>query len=295
MSEIYNVITGNNNGLPFPDTAPIDASGPLVQDGTEIVKEVVNDVWAEKQSLLDFYNYPPFGVPDIPGFFFSWELPISQPLAIQYMNYGTPGSIVNWASDIDPAVLGPTLALGMEIRLLLLQGQGILRADYRMLDEIVYVGDPDNPTADSFYHADDTLGAVRNIAGDWLILSDARGYSFRALDPSGAIDPDGASRIVGSQQEDAMQNIASSFVIKRTGAGVSGNIVHNDPTTSDIFQINEQFLTLSAPDNTYITDSIAGGSAFLDQVDMDISRDGFLRIATEQRPKNIATHFAIHY
>lgn len=297
MSKDYNVITGNNVGV-FPFVQAINSSGPLLTDGTEIIDEVIDDVWLEKQALLDFYDYPPLGFPDLAGVFGAVfkNLPISQPLAIQYMNYATPGSIVNWASELDPAVVGATLGLGMEIRLLLLHGQGILRADFLMLDAIVYVGDPDNATADSFYHADDALGAVRNTAGDWLILPDIRGRSFRALDPSGLIDPDGAGRLVGSKQEDAMQNIVSSFLIKRTGTTGSDNIVHDDPTSSATFQINTNLLGLPAPNNTYLVDASASPNpANLDQVDMDISRDPTLRISTEHRDKNIATHYAIHY
>lgn len=299
----YKFLTDRNTSDPpaldnFPDVRAINASGPLATDGTEIIANVLDDVWAEKQALLDFYDYPPLGIHDEPGLFPS-GLPLSQPLALQYMNYGAPGTIVNWASEIDPALLGSEFEVNFQVRLLLLHGQGILRADYKMLDSIVYAGDPNNATADAFYHADDSLGAVRNITGDWLILPDARGYSFRALDPSGLIDPDGAGRLVGSQQEDAMQNIASSFIIKRTEAGGNNNIVYNNVPTNNIFQINETYIFFSPPQNTYLEKSTSPINAAHDQVNMDISRNPNLKVTNppndETRQKNIATHFAIHY
>lgn len=295
MTRLYDEITDNNNGAVFPNTRAIDSSGPLIPDGTEIIEGVIDDVWLEKQALLSFYNYPPNGLEDTAGIFPAaiGGLPDSQPLAVQYMNYATPGTIVNWASDLDPALVGATL--GLEIRLILLHGQGvdIGVADFAMLDAITYVGDPDNATADAFYHAVDALGTIRNTGGNYLILPDVRGYSFRALDPSGLIDPEGAGRIVGSKQDDAFQNIVSSFLIKRTGAGAADNIVHDDPGTNTILQINKQFISLGAPNNTYLDDSGAGGSADFDQVDFDASRE--LQTSTETRAKNIATHFAIHY
>ncbi len=297
MTKLYNVITNNNNGVPFPDTQAIDSSGPLATDGTEIVKEVVDDMWLEKQALLDFYNYPPIGIEDSAGISGFAGLPISQPLAIQYMNYATPGTIVNWASELDPVVVSAALANDMEIRLLLLHGQGILRAAYKMLDLIVYVGDLSNAAADSFYHADDALGAVRNPTGDWLILPDIRGRSFRALDPSGLIDPDGAGRIVGSNQEDAFQDFGASpaFYTQRSGP----------PDQRDLFYTHDSGQNpLASPFSVVGTDSVSDfnnkvdttvGSNQVTQIDFAASGDPNARTSIETRNKNIATEFAIHY
>lgn len=292
MTRFYDEMTDNNDGAVFPLTRAINSSGPLIPDGTEIIRGVIDDVWLEKQALLYFYDYPPFSIEDAAGLLGS-GLPFSQPLAVQYMNYATPGTIVNWASEIDPVILGATLGLGMEIRLLLLHGQGIDRTldDFKMLDTIVYVGDPDNATADAFYHADDSLGAVRNPAGDYLILPDARGYSFRALDPSGLIDPDGAGRIVGSTQEDAFQNITGDFYLRqKTGSpenvifgGIGSTTFSLDGTANFGGNSQIQSTTPSGPDK------------LLDRIRFDAGAPLDMRTSTETRAKNIATHFAIHY
>jgi hypothetical protein len=294
MSKDYNVITNNNVGV-FPLVQAINSSGPLIPDGSEIIDEVIDDVWLEKQALLDFYDYPPLGSPDLAGVFGAVfkNLPISQPLALQYMNYATPGTIVNWASEIDPAVVGATLGLGMEIRLLLLHGQGILRADYLMLDAIVYVGDLENATADSFYHADDDQGAVRNIAGDYLILPDARGYSFRGLDPSGLIDPEGAGRIVGSEQEDALQEITGEFPIMQKEGGTNNHVVFQSGGGGAL-AVEQDFI--QGPTNTQIASYSSPVDKTLDRVLFNASASLGTNVdPDETRGKNIATHFAIHY
>jgi hypothetical protein len=68
-----------------------------------------------------------------------------------------------------------------------------------------YVGDPDNPTASAFYHADDAAGTIRNTTGIYLILPDERGYFLRGLDTSGTIDPQGATRDIGDTQDDDIE------------------------------------------------------------------------------------------
>lgn len=65
-------------------------------------------------------------------------------------------------------------------------------------------GDPVHP----FYSA----------SADQATLPDARGRVMRALDPSGTIDPDGASRNLGDSQSDAMQRIIGSFESRRYAA-----------------------------------------------------------------------------
>jgi hypothetical protein len=214
----YTTITGNNNGLSFPDTLAINSSGALATDGTEYLKEVVDDIWGEKQALLDFFNYPPNGLVDVPGIDGN-GVPVSQPLRISYMNYGRPGTLVEWMSEnLDPGAV--SIALGCDLRILLLQGQGVDRTmdAYKALDWLTYCGDPNNATADYFYHADDAGGTIRNTAGDYLILPDMRGYATRGLDKSGAVDSRGVGRIVGSVQEDALQNITGNI----TARGING-------------------------------------------------------------------------
>ncbi len=301
MTRFYDEITDNNDGAVFPDTRAIDSSGPLNPDGTEIIKGVINDIWLEKQSLLDFYNYPPIGLEDFAGDVVG--IPFSQPLTIQYMNYATPGTIVNWASEYDPVFVGANFSFGgMDIRLLLLHGQAIFRADYIILDKIVYVGNqatttPDeiiiNDAADSFYHATTDIDPTNNrdINGDWLILPDARGYSFRGLDQTGVIDPDGASRIVGSEQEDAFQNITGEFYLRQKSATPKNVIIEG--IGSGLFSFDGN---ISAGENTEIesTGNLPPVKV-LDRIRFNADFAPNTRTATETRAKNIATHYAIHY
>ncbi len=119
--------------------------------------------------------------------------------------------------QIDVAIANASMFVGMPIavawnddpvtlgyKALPLIGQGVLIGDYGDLDNVVYKGDANNATASCFYHADDEAGTIRNTAGLYLILPNARGRAIRGLDPTGLIDPDGASRDLGSPQGSAM-------------------------------------------------------------------------------------------
>lgn len=288
----YTTITVNNNGQPFPDTRAVDASGPLATDGTEYIKEVVDDAWLEKQAELDFYDYPPTGLEDLKGVDAITGLPNSQPLAARYMNYATPGTIVNWPSAEDPFTVGVTH--GIDLRLILLFGQGIDRTmdEYKMLDSIVYIGDGDNATADSFYHANDVGGTIRNTAGDYLILPDLRGYSFRGLDTSGSVDPDGAGRIVGSKQDDAFQGISGSFFLLRTG-NTGNDWIVNGSFFDDFVTIIRRSISVPVPERKLDQDTTSPSD--MDEIIINTSEATGAKSSTESRGKNMATQFAIHY
>jgi len=287
MSKYYTAITGNNNGLPFPDTKAVNASGPTATDGTELVRQVMDDVWDAKQAELDFYNYPPNTLDNLPGIDGN-GYPRSQPLLAKYLNYGTPGTVIalGWNAGTDPAVIAA--ATGCDVRLLFLNGQGINRTldDYKLLDSLVYCGDTANPTADYFYHADDALGAVRNIAGDYLILPDTRGYFLRGLDSSGAVDPNRTGEIVGSAQDDALQNITGSFEIKHIRGAATYDLYLNPQGAFG--KIANGGGTANAADEI-------GVSALNDVGTFDASGSPDARTSTETRPKNIAIRHAIYY
>lgn len=110
---------------------------------------------------------------------------------------GFPGLIVAMGLNADPSVHG--------VRILPLNGQGILRASYPELDTACYVGDTANSTAAAFFRASNASGTGRTPLGIYLILPDARGEVPRGLDSTGIIDPDGATRTIGSHQLDATQ------------------------------------------------------------------------------------------
>lgn len=148
----------NTNNVAFPDTESINASGPTATDGTEFVKVMVdNYMFGPQQALLNHAGLIPDGVPEADG--------TSQELEALKRSFGNAGEEVNWYGDADPATLN--------LKLLLLEGQGVLIANYQELTDVVYVGDGNNGTAPAFYKADDAAGTIRNIAGIYLILPDA--------------------------------------------------------------------------------------------------------------------------
>ena len=184
----------NTNGLTFPDTLSINASGPSATDGTEFVKGMIDDIWGWYQAMLDYAGLSPSGVSEGPG--------ASQMLEAIGKGFGVgPGMGVTYWKDGDPSVNGD--------RVLLLNGQGILRANFVELDAAVYVGDGNNAAVAAgggyFYRADDAAGTSPNIAGIYLILPETRGYVLRGLDSAASVDPDGASRFLGDAQLDAFQ------------------------------------------------------------------------------------------
>lgn len=180
----------NTNGVAFPDTEAVNSSGALATDGTEFVKIMIDNwLFGRQQALLNHVGLTPNGIAEADGA--SQEL-----LALQRMGMHPGQGIFAFWNDT-PANLG--------IRVLMLTGQGVLRANFAELDAAVYVGDGNNPTASVFYHADDAGGVTRNTAGIYLILPDARGQTLRGLDLAAAVDPDGASRDLGSLQLDAFQ------------------------------------------------------------------------------------------
>ena len=180
-----------NTSLNFPDTVGLNSTGPGVNDGTPYLKAVIDDLWGANQALLNAAFQLPSGSAEADG--------ASQRLDAMKRILGHPGEIVPWAGDVADPSTG-------QIRLLPLNGQGVSVASFFELDAACWVGAVDNPTASAFYRADNPSGLPRNAAGAYLILPDARGYAMRGLDVSAVVDPDGASRDIGSIQTDTFQN-----------------------------------------------------------------------------------------
>lgn len=189
-----------NNTFPTKTNAP-DANYPLgsARDvttpgdgtGTPWIQDIVNDIFGWQQELLDKSGISVIGAgtPDRVG-------------ASDYYNAGRltsgyPGTIVPLAINADPATLG--------LRVLILDGSGVLVTAYGDLTDNCYVGDSLNGLAASFYRATDAAGTTRSTTGSYLILPDCRGRVLRGLDPTGTRDPDGAIRNVADYQSDAVQ------------------------------------------------------------------------------------------
>ena len=255
------------DGVVFPNTRSINASGPSAVDGTEFVKLMIDDLWGRTQALMDYAGLTPDSVTESPA--------NSQHIESIQKGFAVgPGIGVTWWKNSDPGVTGD--------RVLLLNGQGILIASFDALVTACYVGDGNNATASAFFKADDAAGTIRNTAGIWFILPDLRGFALRGLDLGGGVDPDGASRDVGSVQLDAFQeHIHYSGV----GAAGGGSSIYGG-TANDVpgLAANRVDETTAAVTTQAFT-SIAKDDTVIDTP----------RTAIESRMVNIATRFGITF
>ncbi len=154
----------NTNGVGFPGTLGVNATAPGAGDGTEFVKLFIDDIWGRAQALLDYAGMTPDGVTEAPG-----TAQILQAISRGY-NVG-PGVGVLYLKNGTPAANGD--------RCLLLQGQTILIATYPLLAAACYVGNANNATAPAFYKTSDTPGTVRDTAGAYMVLPDARACGIK--------------------------------------------------------------------------------------------------------------------
>lgn len=184
----------NTNNVAFPFTLTVNASGPSATDGTELIKLFGDDIWGRAQAIMDYAGLTPDGVTEAPD--------TAQIIEALQKGFGAPPGVeTGWNLAADPGTTGH--------RALLLQGQGILHANFLDLTAAVYVGDGNNAAVAAgggkFYKALAADGLTADIAGTFLILPDYRGVVERGLDPAASIDPDGASRFLGDIQVDAGQ------------------------------------------------------------------------------------------
>lgn len=259
------------DGAVFPDTAAVNASIPSAQDGTEFTKAMVDDIWGFNQALLDHAGMTPDGFAEAAG--------ASQRLEALQKAFIGPGEIVEWNLAADPATAGR--------RRLLLNGQGILRANYVDLDAAVYVGDANNAAVEAaggaYYRADDAAGTIPNIAGVYLILPDRRGYVPRGLDLAASVDPDGAGRYIGDIQNDAFQGH-----IFYSGAGYISDVLWVYGGTPNETPGTASFIISGIS----VTSPSRQGLTSLPKTD---GVNGTPRTDSETRMVNVSTQWAIVY
>ena len=264
----------NTNGLSFPDTLGVNASGGGALDGTEWVKLFIDDQWGARQALMDHAGLTPDSVTEAPG--------TAQTLEALRKGFGIGAGVgvIYWKND-DPATNGD--------RIILLNGQGIIRANFADLDSAVYVGDGNNATAEAYYHADDAGGAARNTVGIYLILPETRGYTLRGLDVAASVDPQGASRTLGGVQDDAAQRIEGRFQAH----------LHRTPTVALIGGYVGVFSPSNSASQFYVTNvSSPAGSATV-QTDFDnansVTPNASKTDDVETRMSNVTTRYGITY
>lgn len=174
--------TENIQGVDFPNYYARDETSPGAKDGTRLRAEWVSDIMGFLQACIDGVALTPSGAAEIAT--------ASQILQGIQGHCGAPGELAWWA--------GPTIP--STVRLLPLEGQTIIYADYPALVANVWCGSSDNATAASFYRCTDAGGLTRSIVGTHLKLPDARGRFLRCIDVVGGIDPEG-DRWQGSLQD----------------------------------------------------------------------------------------------
>jgi hypothetical protein len=257
----YGVDIGNTNGVLGGYTAK-NASGAGATDGTPYVAAFIDDIWGPKQALMDRASLTPNGVTE--------SVAASQILDAMEKGYALgAGYIVQYEKAASPATNGD--------RVLLLTGQGVLIASYPELTTAVYVGDGNNATAATYYKADDAAGTIRNTAGTYLILPDYRGVVPRGLDVAAAIDPGGASRTLGSLQQDAYQGHHHQFYGSNVPyAGGTGNLYYGVKAANAGVAVDNS-------DGEGARESVTDGV------------NGTPRISSETRMYNIATTYGITY
>jgi len=162
---------GFGNGV-FPNWTSKDTSGAGFTDGTEYHKLSIDDGWeGVSQAIMAYasevnkYNNPA-GTVGIPNGI-NEAIGVSQILqALQKAHGIGPGNYVLWANYDDPSIT--------KDRVILLAGQGILRANYPALDAATYVGDANNAAVAAaggkFYRSSDAAGLIPDIAGVYLQL-----------------------------------------------------------------------------------------------------------------------------
>jgi len=261
----------NTSGA-FPAVVGLNSTGPGNLDGTPYIKSVIDDLWGFSQALMNAASLTPDAVTESSA--------ASQRLEAVRRIAGYPGEVVFWMGDnADPSSLG--------IRLLPLNGQTITIASYSELVASTYVGDSDNPTASAYYKTSDTPGTIRNVAGPYFVLPDMRGVFARGLDTSGTVDPDGASRDIGNNQDWAVfDHRHTIYYVGASGDGFYQNF-NITPGSGTAEMIDNQ--GGGGLGKAYAQ----SGSALLDNSGLSVS--AINKNSSESRPVNVTGRWCIRY
>jgi hypothetical protein len=192
---------------------------------------------------------------------------------------GFEGTLEDWLAALvgprgpqgAPPPVGTVMAFGTEE-----PPEGYLELNGAILDEFDY---PDLIAAAPGF-------AVSNEDGTFT-LADLRGRFLRGIDSAGAIDPDGAARAIGSEQLDALQNIAGHIGLVEF-YGVSTN---SGPFYStNWWALAGQYRRF---DYTNYTGTPGSSDTGISYRYFDGSRAA--RTSEETRPRNVAVLFCVKY
>lgn len=175
----YSAVFVNQTGA-FPNVVGRNVATPGDGTGTEWIKAFIDDHWGARQALMNYAGLTPTGVQE--------SASASQFLEALQKAFIPAGTVVGWHGPADPSTLG--------IRMLPMEGQVVLIANYPDLVANTYVGDVNNPTPGYrfYYKCSDVGGSVRDTAGPYFKIGDSRGFILRGYDPTGIIDNDGPGK-----------------------------------------------------------------------------------------------------
>jgi len=249
----------------FPNYTGKNATGAGATDGTPFVAAFIDDIWGRFQALMDRADLTPNAITE--------SASASQHIDSLKKGFALgAGYVVQYMKADSPATNGD--------RVLLLTGQGILRASYPELDAAVYVGDANNAAVaaagGAFFRADNSDGSSPSTTGVYLIMPETRGRVPRGDDAAASVDPDGASRYLGDNQADAFQGHKMGI------EDGSGNVFVS--TNQALTGSTDRVVGTGSPAN-----SIRAAGFFTD------GTNGTPRIDEETRMANFQTKWAITY
>jgi hypothetical protein len=244
-----------------------DISAPGGSDGTGLQATWLTDLWGFIQACTKKGSVVPNGsneTADASQIYEGLEKALSP-----------PGTVLQGMWNDDPSVLN--------YRVLPLEGQGVLVADYPELTTACYVGDADNATAGAFFRANDAAGIGRSISGTYLILPDTRGSFLRDNDSAKTYDPYG-DRTMGEVQGKYLQDHEHNVM---WDSGVEQQLYRTSYTTD----------TSTGPTQPHITEAFTAGNEIYgwNIQATNKSSAGVSFEASDLAPRNAICRFAIRY
>jgi hypothetical protein len=256
----------NGPSADYPAGSYRNVTTPSDGTGTPWDALIMNDLAGWQQELLSKAGIVESGVNEKVG--------ASQYFEAMRKTSGYPGLI-------QVAALFNTTPSSIGLRLLKLDGAGVLVANYGELTNASWVGVTDNATADGFYRADDAAGTSRNTSGAYLILPDMAGQFVRGRDTTGAVDPDGATRAACEIQDWAQHLHIHSSIAPNPPAGPAGFTNYNISTGGTASILDE-----NGGDTAYV-------SGYLNSDYSSVSSDNY--DTDELRPTNVNFDFYVWY
>lgn len=214
---MYDIGTAfTNKGGSWPNWTAKNVTAPGAGDGTEFIAALVNDIWGVHQAIMAYAGLSPNGVTEAAGAN-PTTAPTSQILEAMHKGFAVgPGIGVTYWKSGSPAANGD--------RVILLQGQVVLIANYPLLAAACYCGDTLNPTAPAFYKVTDVGGLTRSTSGTYMVIPDTRGLSLKGVGNhtiNAGVKTGPAS--IGAILEDSFQGFNRTFTTLVASAGGNGS------------------------------------------------------------------------